>query len=150
MSIDPLKYTGKIAYPLQESVVELVAYERKSGGWDAFVFERVGVMPPDWEQARVDEKHIKVADLDSPAQMDDLAREVAALLGSEYEKIVAYREKLPGHRVEVDRRLHFLHKKEATGYSIRREPEGFWILWMRRRDLALLAEFDERERRRKR
>lgn len=150
MALDPSRYTGRSAYPNSESVVELVAYERKSGGWDAFIFEPTGVLPKEWEQARVDSQHVKVADLESSEQMDALAAEVAGLLGAEYEKIVAFRDEVSGRRVEVDRRLHFLHKKGVTGYSIRRDKLGHWYVWMRRRDLRFLEEFDERERRRKR
>lgn len=142
MSLDPAAYTGNVAYPNGSSVVELVAYERRGGGWDAFVFEPPGVLPPEWEAARVDPRHVKVADLESAEQMDALAAEVARLLGPDYEKVLAFREDEPGKKVGADRRLHFLHKKGATGYLIRRDAEGRFCLWMRRRDLALLESFD--------
>lgn len=147
MSLDSSLYTGKSAYPSGASVVELVAYERRAGGWDAFVFEPPGVLPPEWEAARVDPQHVKVADLESAEQMDALAAEVAGLLGPGYEKVLAFREDDPDKRVGADRRLHFLHKKGATGYLIRRDAQGRFCLWMRRRDLVLLESFDAGKRR---
>lgn len=140
MTLDPSRYTGRLAHPPPKSGwVELVAYERKSGGWDLFIFEPVGVCPPEWEEHRVDPQHLALGEISGPEQLEEAARLLNAQLGPDYEPVLAHRESVPGKRVEVARGLNYLHKAGCTGYWAQTGADGHSELWARRKDLPLLV-----------
>jgi len=138
MSLDPTRYTGRHAAPHRPSWVQLLAYERKSGGWDLFVFEPPGVCPPEWEGARVDSQHLQVGELSSLDRFDEAVDHLHEQLGPTYEPVLAWREPEPGKRVGLNRRLQHLHHAGATGYQARRGADGHWELWARRKDLEVV------------
>jgi hypothetical protein len=138
--LDPFTYTGRHVSPAQPTWVQLIAYERRDGSWDLFVFEPVGICPPEWEEHRIDAQHVRVGELSTLGRLDEAARLIHAQLGAEYEPIAAFREPRPGVRGGVNLRLQRLHHAGATGYSARLGADGHWELWARRKDLHLLGE----------
>ncbi len=141
MPLDASLYTPRHLRPQGATWVQFVAYERKSGAWDVFVFEPPGVLPAEWEAARQDGQHVLVGTINSAAELDAFARQTQARLGSGYEPVVAYREPEPDVRSsELTRRLHLLHKAGATGYAMRRGADGHFEFWARRKDLSLIPE----------
>lgn len=144
MPLDPEHYTQRHCRPTRPTRVEFIAYERRAGGWDVFVFEPVGVCPPEWERVRVDPQHLHVATMDSPLGFEEVVGALEARLGPEYEQVAAYREPRAGERGGVQRRLQWLHRAGATGYAIRPDGDGHAVLWVRRKDLPAIAHLADR------
>jgi hypothetical protein len=137
--LDASLYTDRRVHPTVPCWIELVAYERRDGVWDLFAFEPAGVCPSSWEADRVDAQHIRLGELASSHQLNQAVELVHAQLGPGYEPVMAYREEQLDQRVGANRRLQYLHKAGATGYSLRRGRDGHFELWARRKDLAILA-----------
>lgn len=135
--MNPSVYTGRHATPRRPTWVQLIAYERRDGIWDLFVFEPVGVCPPEWEEHRIDPQHLLVGELSAVELLDDAVPSIHAQLGAEYEPMRAFREERRGARGGVNVRLQRLHHAGATGYSARLGEDGHWELWARRKDLRL-------------
>ena len=140
MPLDASRYTGRHAYPPPKSSwVELVAYERRDGLWDLFIFEPPGVCPPEWEANRVDPQHLELGEISGPDRFGEAVELLKQQLGPGYEPVLAHRESVPGKRVEVARGLNYLHKGGATGYWAQEGADGHSELWARRKDLPLLG-----------
>ena len=132
-------HTGRAAYPSNRRWLELVAYERTDGAWDAFAFEPPGILPPDWESARVDERHVFLGTVAMPGELDEIADKLERVIGSDYEPVFALRETVPDDDRRCRRALHLLHKKGCTGYDLRCNTDRIHELWVRRRDLPVIA-----------
>lgn len=142
MPLDPGLYTQAHRRPAHETRIEFIAYERRAGGWDVFVFEPPGVCPPEWERVRVDPQHLHVATIDSADQLREVVLTLESRLDAGYEKVAAYREPRPNERRGIQRRLQWLHKAGATGYAVRVDDAGHAVLWTRRKDLPSIAHLD--------
>lgn len=134
-------HTGRAIYPSRRRWIDLVAYERKEGGWDAFAFEPVGILPSDWESARADKNHVFLGVIKSPQELDEVADKLERVLGSDYELVFAFRESVPDDDRRCRRALHYLHKANCTGYDLKCGPDRIHELWVRRRDLPVIAKF---------
>lgn len=138
MAMNPKLYTGRQAFPERGAHVEVIAYERRDGGWDAFLFEPPGVLPPDWEAARLDPQHVNLGPVSSPAELQALADRIRVRLGPDYEPVFAFREAEAGERVRINRALSWLKKAGATGYHAQCLPDGRFEMWLRRKDWGVL------------
>lgn len=134
--LDPSRYTGR--HVTGSGWVQLIAYERRDGPWDLFVFEPPGVCPPEWEGERTDGQHLRLGELSGPERMAQAIARLNTQLGPDYEPTLLLRESTPGQRTKVNRGLHLLHHGGATGYSAQLSSDGHWELHGRRKDRALL------------
>lgn len=132
-------HTGRAAYPTRRRWLELVAYQRTDGAWDAFAFEPEGILPAEWEASRVDKHHIFLGKIEAPKDLDTVGDKLERVLGSDYELVFAFRESVPDEDRRCRRALHLLHKKNCTGYDLRCDTERIHELWVRRRDLPVIA-----------
>lgn len=132
-------HTGRAAYPSRRRCLELVAYQRPDGAWDAFAFEPKGVLPADWESSRTDERHVFLGTLKTSDELDQVADRLERVLGPDYELVFAFRESVPDDDRRCRRALHLLHKKGCTGYDLRCDAQRIHELWVRRRDLSVIA-----------
>lgn len=139
MSLDATQHTGRhVSSPSGACWIQLIAYERRDGGWDLFALEPPGVCPPEWEASRIDSQHIRIGELSSLERFPEAARQINQQLGEGYEPVLAFRESEAGPRGGVNLRLHRLHHAGATGYAAWLGSDGHWELWARRKDLGLL------------
>lgn len=132
-------HTGRATYPTRRRWLELVAYQRPDSAWDAFAFEPEGVLPAEWEASRVDKHHIFLGTIKETKELDTVADRLEQVLGSDYEPVFALRETVPDDDRRCRRALHLLHKKGCTGYDLRCDPQRIHELWVRRRDLPVIA-----------
>ena len=130
---------GRAVHPRSPSPVELVAYERPEGGFDVFAYEPAGVLPSDFEAHRVDAAHVFLLRVDGEAEVEQVGPALARRLGADYERVVGFRDAEPGRKGRAMALLQRLHKAGATGYLLRRAPDGCFELVVRRKDLPLLA-----------
>jgi hypothetical protein len=130
---------GRAVVPRSPSPVELVAYERPEGGFDVFAYEPVGVLPSDFETHRVDATHVFLLHVDREEEVEQVCPALARKLGAGYERVVGFRDPEPGRKGRAMALLQRLHKHGATGYLLRRAPDGCFELVVRRKDLPLLA-----------
>ena len=127
-------YTGHHAHAQDSAVVEIVAYERKDGSWDVFVFETAGSVP-ELEDHRTDADHIFIERVLSPDEIDVVARKIDLQLGTGYQPAPFYREK--GTRRMIDRLTSHLSRNNAHKYQVRSCGEDEWELHIRRKDFEL-------------
>jgi len=137
--LDATLYTPRHAAPTGPTAVAYIAYERRAGGWDVFVFEPPGVCPSAWESNRVDSTHILAASIEQVTDLDAVARALDARLGPEFERCPAFHMPDAAAKRGLGPRLQKLHRAGCTGYEVRHDPDGGETLWVRRKDLAVLG-----------
>lgn len=136
----PPEHTGRTVHPTTSAWLELVAYERVEGGWDAFLFEPKGLVPDAWEEFRTDPEHVFVGRLEKSEELDGVAEKLRKSLPADLEPVRAFREETPGENRRCKRALHLLHKHGCTGYAMKRATDGHFEFWARKRDLKLIAQ----------
>lgn len=138
-AMEGFSHTGRAAYPTTRRWIELVAYERTDGGWDAFAFQPPGILPPEWESSRVDANHVFLGTLRTSSELDLVGEQIDRAVGPDYEPVFAFRETVPDDDRRCRRALHLLHKKGCTGYDLKCGTDRIHELWVRRRDLPIIA-----------
>lgn len=119
--------------------IEVVAYERKGGGWDLFLFEPPGSCP-ELESARVDDQHLFIETVSTATELDQAARTLCDRLGSGYKLAVYFRE--AGGRRTIGQLVDHLRSRGAHQVHVRSVPDSTdWELVLRQKDFAIASEF---------
>ena len=125
------EYTELHIHPSDAAKVEVVAYQRKDGGWDVYIFEPNGSVP-ELEHLRTDENHIFIRRIGGPEEFDAVAKSIDQQLGDGYISKAFYREK--GTRRTIDKIYDSLSKGGARGMSVQSCGPNEWELSIRRKD----------------
>ena len=118
--------------------VEAVAYLRKHGGWDVYLCEAKGSLPPEFELARVDPFHIFLRTAHSHDEIDQILEEVEVRLWPLYCCDLYYRES--GGRRVIGKITGHLNRHGAQHMLVSSARNGDYELRIRRKDFPLAAE----------
>lgn len=139
--IDWQSYTDVHAHPRNPALVEVVAYERKAGGWDVYVFESIGACP-ELEAGRMDDQHIFIETIGTSGELDRVNEDICTRLGRGYEIAVYFREH--GGRRVIGKLVDHLRRGGAQKMHVNAVPNsGDWELRIRRKDFELAAEITQ-------
>jgi hypothetical protein len=127
-------YTSRHAHAQEPAVVEIVAYERKDGSWDVFVFKPRAAFRNLKTVVQTPTIYF-IERILSPDEIDAVARKVDLQLGPGYKQVPFYREK--GTRRIIDRLTSHLYHTNARNYYVSSCRESEWELHIRRKDFDL-------------
>ena len=127
-------YTERHTHPMDSTVVEIVAYERRDQSWDVFIYEPAGTVP-EMESQRTDESHIFVENIKTPDELDKVAKKIESQLGAGYERVPFYRE--AGTRRVIGKIYDHLRKQGAQNMWVHSNGLEDWELLIRRKDVTL-------------
>ena len=133
-------YTDNHIHPLDSTIVEFVAYERRDVGWDVYVFEPLGSCP-ELETGRMDENHIFIRHIASRDMLEDAVADVERKLGVGYTLSPFYRE--VGTRRTIDRIIDYLQQGGAHNMHVHAPAPDVWELCIRRKDFALARQITD-------
>ena len=123
---------------LPSVAVEAVAYARKHGGWDLYLFEPKGSLPPEFEASRVDQFHIFLRTAHSHDEISQILEEVEVRLWPDYCRDLYYRES--GGRRVINKITGHLDRHGAQHMWVSSVGNGDYELRIRRKDFPLAAE----------
>ena len=113
--------------------VELVAYRRKGGSYDMYLFEPPGSVP-ELESHRVDAEHIFVASLPDEASVQEAENQLCKRLAAAYEVVPFLEER--GSRIGLGLVYDALRRADVQSlYVVRVGATENWVLRGRRKDL---------------
>lgn len=139
--IDWQAHTENHCHPSAPVPVEVVAHERKAGGWDVYVFEPVGSCP-ELEARRVDAQHIFIETIGSSDELDRVAEDLRNRLGPRYEHAVYFRES--GGRRTIGKICDHLQRRGARHMHVNTVPNSSdWELRIRKKDFELAREVEK-------
>jgi|SRR5579871_1364887 len=135
--MDEHEYTGSHIHPIDPTVVEIVAYQRKDKDWDVFVCEPEGSCP-ELESNRSDAQHIFIQKIKDISELARIAGEIEERLGTAYQRTDFYRE--IGTRRIIQAAISHLQRRGAFGMQVRAAAENEWILSIRKKDVPIASE----------
>lgn len=135
--INGIEYPGNHIHPLAPSILDIIAYERKDGTWDVYIFEPAETIP-ELESKRVDEKYIFIKSINRPEELNVVVSEIE----SKYKKQIDDNTVCPFYSEEntrrtIDKIFSFLKANDCDHMFVRSTKKDTWILSIRKKDFPL-------------